>query len=259
MTAKHKSYRILHIEDDDDDALLVAYTLRRELGQTSQIVRARTIAEGETLLREHVFDGVLLDLGLPDSTNLEDDFKRLKTGNTTPIIVLTGDQRPELLTRAFACGGEDVLTKSTENFKTLASALERAFERADALLLKRCQIAEMEGFFESFVAISTDGFLMLAENGDVLTKNAAAKRLWEASNIEECLETIRKAIQATRHVALLLKFESGFEVHDVLLTPVPQNGNSLFVVTIRNMTPKRGSIEVPVRPGRDLDTLPASI
>jgi CheY-like chemotaxis protein len=258
MAARHISYRILHIEDDDDDALLVAYALRHELGEASQIIRARTIADGANLLAEQSFDGILLDLGLPDSTNLENDFKRLKTDRAIPIIVLTGDQRPELLTRAFACGGEDVLTKSNENFKTLASALERAFERADAMLLKRSQVNEMESFFKSFMAISRDGFLMLAEAGDILTKNSAAERMWEASNIEECLETIRKAIHASKHVSLLLKFEDGIEVHDVLLTQVPQNGNALFVATIRNMTPKRGSIEVPVRPGRDFDSLAAT-
>ena len=67
MSADAEQIRILLVEDDDGDALLVEELLR-EAADGVEVQRARLLADARKLIPDAAC--VLLDLGLPDSQGL---------------------------------------------------------------------------------------------------------------------------------------------------------------------------------------------
>lgn len=125
--------RVLLIEDDLGDALLVTRRLERELGSLESITleRATTLAEGIDLLGKHSTDVVLLDLHLPDSAG-SDTVRRLREADATvPIVVFTSAGEGDLPLRALKAGAQDYLGKSDfETGPLIHRYLRYAIERA---------------------------------------------------------------------------------------------------------------------------------
>ncbi len=76
-----KTVRVLLVEDDDGDALLVE-ALLEEAGAPFILSRARTLMEAEAKLGDA--ECVLLDLGLPDAQGL-DSLHRCSAGRPRPL------------------------------------------------------------------------------------------------------------------------------------------------------------------------------
>lgn len=60
------------------------------------LVRARSLGEGLGQLQEGAFSLILLDLGLPDSTDLETVRRARQVSGETPIVVLTAQSSGRL-------------------------------------------------------------------------------------------------------------------------------------------------------------------
>src|SRR4051794_13170226 len=122
--------RILLVEDDDGDALLVEELLDIS-GAHVEIRRAPTLAEA---LRTDLYaiDCVLLDLDLPDAQGLS-GLHRLKTGRTDlAVLVLTGLDDEQRGNEAVGAGAQDYLVKGQIDGQGLARAVRYAVERQSA-------------------------------------------------------------------------------------------------------------------------------
>ncbi len=122
--------RLLLVEDDDGDALLVE-ELFNISGAYMEIVRAGTLAEAR---REDLtqIDCVLLDLDLPDAQGLA-ALHRLKTDRAdVAVLVLTGldDERRGM--EAVGAGAQDYLVKGQIDGQGLTRAVHYAVERLRA-------------------------------------------------------------------------------------------------------------------------------
>ncbi|MDT7790556.1 MAG: hypothetical protein QOF58_8975 [Pseudonocardiales bacterium] len=124
-----KTVRVLLVEDDDGDALLVE-ALLEEARAPFILSRARTLAEAERLLSDA--ECVLLDLGLPDSQGLDGLHRLLKKADAPAILVLTGlnDEREGI--DAVATGAEDYLIKGQVDGELLLRGVRYAVERRRA-------------------------------------------------------------------------------------------------------------------------------
>jgi serine phosphatase RsbU (regulator of sigma subunit) len=125
--------RVLLIEDDDGDAVLVRELLREARAAVDLRVTTR-LAEAHDLLTagETGIDCVLLDLGLPDAAGL-DGLRRLLALPTPPAIcVLTGFGDEHLGLAAVAEGAQDYLIKGQVDGVLLARSLRYAVERRRA-------------------------------------------------------------------------------------------------------------------------------
>jgi serine phosphatase RsbU (regulator of sigma subunit) len=124
-----KTVRVLLVEDDDGDALLVE-ALLEEARAPFILSRARTLAEAERLLSD--VECVLLDLGLPDSQGLDSLYRLLRTPDAPAILVLTGlnDEREGI--DAVASGAEDYLVKGQVDGELLLRGVRYAVERRRA-------------------------------------------------------------------------------------------------------------------------------
>src|SRR3954454_15276522 len=122
--------RILLVEDDDGDALLVEDLLLIS-GAHMEIVRAPTLAEARRENLEEI-DCVLLDLDLPDAQGLS-GLHRLKADRADlAVLVLTGLDDERRGNEAVGAGAQDYLIKGQIDGAGLARAVRYAVERLRA-------------------------------------------------------------------------------------------------------------------------------
>ena len=122
--------RILLVEDDDGDAVLVEELLAIT-GAEVEIVRADTLA-GAIRLTAAELDCVLLDLDLPDAQGLT-ALHRLKDAQPdVAVIVLTGFADERRGVEAVGAGAQDYLVKGQIDGAGLVHAVRYAVERRRA-------------------------------------------------------------------------------------------------------------------------------
>jgi signal transduction histidine kinase/DNA-binding response OmpR family regulator len=124
-----KAMRVLLVEDNDDDALLIGESLS---GTTIDLERAERLSTALARFNPEKFDAVLLDLSLPDGRGL-DTIRRLRSQiAAVPIVVLTGLNDEEAAMRAVEEGAQDYLVKGQADGLLLARSLRYAIQRHKA-------------------------------------------------------------------------------------------------------------------------------
>jgi DNA-binding NarL/FixJ family response regulator len=126
MTANAEQVRILLVEDDDGDALLVEELLH-EAGSGVMVQRARRLADARKLIPDAAC--VLLDLGLPDSQGLEGLRWLLRQEPDVTVVVLTGVADEYLGEEAVRASAQDYLVKGDVTEKMLHRVIRYAMER----------------------------------------------------------------------------------------------------------------------------------
>ena len=83
--------KVLHIEDDLADAMLLQHALHDGGAFDIEIEVTRTLRDARHKLERSGYDLVILDLRLPDSASPVDTVRTAeKHANGTPLLVLTG-------------------------------------------------------------------------------------------------------------------------------------------------------------------------
>ena len=244
--------RILHIQHDDCTALMIGHALTREFGQDLTVDRAVSLCEAIRMLDDRHYDAVLFDLNVPDADNAGQDVSRLKPARSRSVVLLTDNGDNAQRAAALSSGADAVLAKSGISVRTLTEAIRPILDQVLARRIRRHQIDQTEGFYKHFINVAEDAFILIGERGNILTRNAAADRLWTAYNIGEYEAPLCRIDDNTRHLAMMLKFDTGLEVHDVLITPVVHDGVRLHMATIRNLTPQQADLSKTDETGPDL-------
>jgi len=125
----HPKTRILLIEDDAGDALLIEQMLAEEGSALFDLERVDRLATGIEHLKAKETDLILLDLGLPDSQGLDGLITLRGYAGETPIVVLTGLTDEAMGTRILREGAQDYLLKEEINHHLLTRAIRYAIER----------------------------------------------------------------------------------------------------------------------------------
>jgi serine phosphatase RsbU (regulator of sigma subunit) len=124
------SARILLIEDDPGDALLVQELFSGSVDQFS-FTWVKTVAEAVEAATES-YDCALLDLGLPDAVGLGALSAILGANPTLAVVVLTGADDANSGALALRQGAQDFLTKGTVNQEALTRSIRYAVARRGA-------------------------------------------------------------------------------------------------------------------------------
>ncbi|MBO6805552.1 response regulator [Thalassospira sp.] len=128
-------FRILLVEDNPGDAFLVR-TLLEETGEAFDVEHRSDLASAMAVLNsdgaEALFDVVLLDLTLPDSSGVDTISRIRSCANVAPVVVLTGHKDEELAFEALQHGAEDYLTKEFPDGRTIRRSIRYAIERSRA-------------------------------------------------------------------------------------------------------------------------------
>ncbi|TDN95005.1 PAS domain S-box-containing protein [Salegentibacter sp. 24] len=141
-------YRILLIEDNDGDYLLVSEILK-EIFSAHVLTRLASYASVKELQNSLQFDVVLLDLSLPDKQGTELLRLILEQFPLTPIIALTGYAQLEFAKESLALGIADYLIKENTTavllFKSIIYCLER-FKNIAALARSELLYSDLFNF-----------------------------------------------------------------------------------------------------------------
>lgn len=130
MDKDKKSYKILVVEDNPGDVLLVEDYLQDHILNPA-LVNAKSFRESKEILTEKKdeFDIILLDLSLPDMSGegLINEMKSIV--DETPIIVLTGYTDVNFAVRSLSLGVADYLLKDNINSIALYKSVVYNIER----------------------------------------------------------------------------------------------------------------------------------
>lgn len=123
--------KILLVEDDPMLGEAVVLATQRAGFATDW---ARDGVEADSALAVHVYDAVLLDLGLPRREGLDVLRRMRRTGSAVPVMVLTARDSIEDRVRGLDSGADDYLLKPfalDEMLARLRALLRRASGKAD--------------------------------------------------------------------------------------------------------------------------------
>jgi serine phosphatase RsbU (regulator of sigma subunit) len=141
-TASTRPLGVLLIEDDDDDALIVADLLADE-PIAVELQRGRTLGDGLERLPGQI-ECVLLDLHLPDAVGLEGVRRVRAVAPWIAVIVLTGLDDAAAGEAAVEAGAQDYLIKGKVDAGLLARAIRYAVGRRHADdVLAQLRVAEI--------------------------------------------------------------------------------------------------------------------
>lgn len=118
--------RLLHIEDNPADALLVQEYIRGAVWGAEIDTVERL---GQITAENAAVDCAILDLSLPDASGLEALIALRAISSDLPIIVLSGLEDLDLAVAALRDGADDYLIKNSVDGETLRRAIRYAIER----------------------------------------------------------------------------------------------------------------------------------
>jgi len=121
--------RLLLLEDNPTDALLVEVALEEMPGVSPEFVHVETLSQATQALENEEFDVVLVDLNVPDGQGLG-NFERLQLlAPQMPVIVLTGTDDESMALEAIQRGAADYLLKGATDARLLERSIRYAIER----------------------------------------------------------------------------------------------------------------------------------
>lgn len=124
-----KAIRILLIEDNPGDVVLLEETLKDCPFKDFELVHVKRLSDLFKLLPTNCFDVLLLDLDLPDSSGLDTVTTVHGRAPHIAIVVLAGCDDEELGVNAVRLGAQDYLVKGRIDGLILGRSVRYAIER----------------------------------------------------------------------------------------------------------------------------------
>lgn len=199
MQDLERAHRLLVVEDEEH--LAAGLKLNLELEGYEVDVAGTAREAGERLLRPDGYDAIVLDVQLPDISGFELCRKIRRSGNYTPVIMLTARNRAEDRVNGLESGADDYLAKPFELDELLARVRSmlrrRQWERTGESLFTstgRFTFGRVNVDFESH-EVSVDGeplkltrleldlLRYFVENpGRVLGRDELIEQVWKLRN-----------------------------------------------------------------------------
>ncbi|MDP4285318.1 MAG: PAS domain-containing protein [Bacteroidota bacterium] len=129
MKQQVNPYRILVVEDNPGDYVLLEEYLQLSKLPVEKIIHALNMNAAISLVKDTIFDIAFLDLSLPDSSGIKSVISLNRLLPKTPIIVLSGLSTIEIAIESISLGAQDYLVKGEYDEKMLAKSVQYSIER----------------------------------------------------------------------------------------------------------------------------------
>jgi len=207
---------LLVLEDNDLDFAYIEAMLQQSYSSSGvsapECVRASTLGEAASYLREKQPDILVCDLTLPDSSGV-DTIQQVLEHCSAPVVILTGEElRNDLVEMAIRGGAQDILEKGKFSREDLRKSIEFAIERDE--LRQRCERLQAElqdrrrheaiGRLSSGVAHDINNTIMIARG---FAECILAKP--DPTQIEKSVREILNASDRIRDLVLQLSMVGG--------------------------------------------------
>src|SRR5229473_8254130 len=183
MEAAMKSpLRVLHLEDNPNDAELIQAALQSE-GIVSHVVRVETRADFLASLEQGGFDIILADYTLPSFDGLSALSIAMEKCPDVPFIFVSGTLGEEVAIEALKIGATDYVVKT--RLSRLVPSVQRALREADERAERKTAAKVAAGREEASIRTPLR-ILLLEDDAD------------DAGLIQELLETDHFVCETTR-------------------------------------------------------------
>ncbi len=180
-TAKGSSFmepllQLLIVEDNPGDVVIVTELLRSS-GINFNLTQVSTLKETLVLCLDHIFDIILLDLGLPDSFGLE-TLKKIQVFRIkSPVIVMTGLDDEDIALASLREGAQDYLVKNRLTSDYILRSIKYSIERKKILDLQKKHIQQFSVLSSSSAQLHecediSSCLNIICENLRILLENA---------------------------------------------------------------------------------------
>jgi sigma-B regulation protein RsbU (phosphoserine phosphatase) len=129
------SLKILLVEDNPADAYMVKVFLsdpRLMHTRSTTLSVTESVAEAARLIADDKPDIIFTDLGLPDGQGAEVLTALIRIAPDIPIIVLSGNSDPCMISDLLQAGAVDYLNKGDYSGPGLVSAIQRSIAEPDS-------------------------------------------------------------------------------------------------------------------------------
>ena len=125
------SVKILHVEDDPVDAMLMQTALSDDAKTCGKydIVHVDGLKEALEELRQHGYDAVLLDLNLRDVSGTSNISAIKEENPDIPVVVLSGLDNDKVALEAIDSGAQEYISKGHCNGKVIRLAIQSSIRR----------------------------------------------------------------------------------------------------------------------------------
>lgn len=124
-----KNIKILLIEDNPGDVGLIEEHLEEFADFSYEIKNVEILGEALCVLKEQLFDVILLDLELPDSYGINTFLTVHNQNPLIPIIILTGLNDKTIESQAAKKGAHDFLVKGQTEDRLMGCIMQCSIER----------------------------------------------------------------------------------------------------------------------------------
>lgn len=145
--------KVLLIEDDTEDYVLIRNLLRESGSVRFDLTRAEGFEQALDAVRQNDYDVCLIDYRLGDKNGIELIQEMDLRGGRVPAILLAGQYDPDVDDRATQAGAVDYLVKGQISRPLLERSIRSAVERANALKALR----ESENKYRTIVETAREG------------------------------------------------------------------------------------------------------
>ncbi|MEZ4865795.1 MAG: response regulator [Caldilineaceae bacterium] len=175
-------WNLLLVEDDDIDR----EAIRRLVGATHHVHEAATAVQARRLLQSLRPDCVLLDYRLPDLDGLQ--LIPSIAAFYIPVIVITGEESPDVIIAAMRLGAQDYLVKGQISRTALEHAITSAIEKVG---LRRNLVAQQQQLSAQAAA--------LQEANEQIRNLASALTLAEQEERSRIAQVLHDHVQQMLH------------------------------------------------------------
>lgn len=167
------SMRVLHIEDNEGDAILFRESWRRIAKNAVNLVYVESLSKAFDQLSTNNFDIVFLDLWLDDSQGIITLDRYLERSPRIPCIVLIDIEDASIQKDTIMRGAHDYIIKDSVTTELLAKSVQNAIFRHRALL----EIRENKNRIEEMMHATNSGVIILNEQLESTFVNSAMNKL----------------------------------------------------------------------------------
>lgn len=128
MAKVHSEFRVLVVEDDGVDRLLIKRAFQRA-DDTMHLSWATLVGEAVRCLQDDGYDIIVTDLSLPDSSGVDTVVRLREVSADTPIIVVSGLEDPDTAAELISLGVEDCFVKGDLSPSMLNRAIRHSIQR----------------------------------------------------------------------------------------------------------------------------------
>ena len=241
--ASPASTRILVLEDNPTDVLLVKRHLRNHAVVPVEIRTAEQLSEALELLRTETFDVGLVDLNVPDSAGVE-TFERIHAAAPLlPVIVFTGQHDDEVSARILRGGAQDCIVKQVDIEDRLNQAIRFAIERNQAqreFKLQQARLERNEKQLRQIIEANADAMLVVDRGGIVRLVNPAAEELFGRSRQELVGKDLGFPLVASGAVDIdIVRRDRTTAVAEMRLVEMVWEEEKVFLASLRDFTARK--------------------